>query len=36
VYSYLIVYDPVPRPIEILRIVHASRNIGRLLEEYKN
>lgn len=30
VYSYMIIYKPVPRPIEIVRIVHGSRDMGRL------
>ena len=30
--SYLIIYDPRPRPIEIVRIVHGSRDVGRLLQ----
>ncbi len=31
VFSYLIVYDPAPSPIEITRVLHASRDIARLL-----
>ncbi len=31
VFSYLIVYDPLPHPIHVIRIAHASRNIRRLL-----
>ncbi len=31
VLSYLVVYDPLPRPINVMRIVHTSRNIRRLL-----
>lgn len=31
VYSYQIIYKPTPRPIEIVRIVHGSRDMGRLL-----
>ena len=27
VFSYLIVYDPATRPIEIIRIIHGSREI---------
>jgi toxin ParE1/3/4 len=31
VHSYLIVYDPTPRPIEILRIIHGSRDLRGLV-----
>jgi antitoxin ParD1/3/4/toxin ParE1/3/4 len=31
VFSYLIVYDPVPRPIHIVRVLHASRDIAAIL-----
>jgi antitoxin ParD1/3/4/toxin ParE1/3/4 len=34
VYSYLIVYDPSPRPIRILRVLHASRDVARLLDNH--
>ncbi len=30
VFSYLVVYDPAPRPIAIVRIVHTSRDIEAL------
>lgn len=33
VYSYLIVYRPAPRPIGIVRVVHGSRNLGKLLSQ---
>lgn len=29
--SYLIIYNPAPRPIEIVRVVHAARDVPRLL-----
>ncbi len=32
VYSYLIVYDPAARPIEIVRIIHGNRNLGSILK----
>jgi toxin ParE1/3/4 len=32
VFSYLIVYDPAKRPIEILNVIHGSRDVGSLLE----
>jgi len=31
VYSYLIVYDPAKKPIEIVRVVHGARDISTLL-----
>jgi plasmid stabilization system protein ParE len=31
VYSYLIVYRPDSRPLEIIRVLHASRDVRRLL-----
>jgi plasmid stabilization system protein ParE len=31
VYSYLIVYDPAKRPIEILHIIHGNREIAAVL-----
>ena len=31
VFSYLIVYDPATRPIEIMRILHGSRNVSAIL-----
>jgi toxin ParE1/3/4 len=31
VISYLIVYDPATRPIEILRIIHGSREVSAIL-----
>jgi len=30
VFSYLIVYDPAPRPIDIVRIVHTGRDLKTL------
>lgn len=32
VFSYLIVYDPAKRPIEVMRVIHGSREISALLE----
>ncbi len=32
VFSYLIVYDPVPRPIQIVRVLHASRDVSAILD----
>jgi len=32
VYSYLIVYDPDIRPVEIFRVLHGTRNIGAILK----
>jgi toxin ParE1/3/4 len=31
VFSYLIVYDPARRPVEIVRVLHGRRDIGRIL-----
>lgn len=31
VYSYLIVYDPEKRPIEIVRVLHGARDIREIL-----
>lgn len=31
VFSWLIVYDPARRPIEIVRVLHGARNIERIL-----
>jgi toxin ParE1/3/4 len=28
---YLIVYDPAPRPIEIVRVLHGARDVARTL-----
>ena len=33
VYSYLILYKSASRPIEIVRIVHGSRDMARLLSQ---
>ena len=33
VFSYLIVYRPAPRPIGIVRVVHGSREISKLLSQ---
>ena len=31
VYSYLIIYNPATRPLEIVRILHGAQDIPRLL-----
>ena len=31
VYSYLIIYDPARKPIEIVRVVHGARDVETLL-----
>jgi plasmid stabilization system protein ParE len=33
VFSYLIVYDPTTHPIEILRVIHSSRDVSAILED---
>ena len=32
VYSYLIVYQPAPAPIQIIRVLHGARDITELLK----
>ena len=31
VYSYLIVYDPAPRPIRILHVIYGKRDVAEIL-----
>ena len=31
VYSYLIVYDPVTKPVQIMRVLHGMRDVEELL-----
>ena len=31
VYSYLIVYDPAPKPIQVIRILHGKRDIEAII-----
>ena len=33
VYSYLIIYDPQSRPIQVLRILHGARDVRALMDE---
>ena len=33
VFSYLVVYDPAKRPIEILNVIHGARDVPSLLDE---
>lgn len=33
VYSYLIIYRPESRPIQILRVLHAARDVRVILED---
>jgi len=33
VFSYMIVYDPAKRPIEILTVVHSARDVSAILED---
>lgn len=33
VYSFLIIYRPETRPLEVLRVLHASRDVRRMLED---
>ena len=32
-FSYMIVYDPAKRPIEIIRIIHGSRELSVILSQ---
>lgn len=31
--SYLIVYDPERRPVEVLRVLHGARDVERILQD---
>jgi plasmid stabilization system protein ParE len=33
VYSYLIVYQPETKPLQIVTILHARRDVGKLLKK---
>jgi plasmid stabilization system protein ParE len=33
VFSYLVIYNPTTRPLEILRVLHASRDVSAILED---
>src|SRR5262245_38250431 len=33
VYSYLVVYDPVSRPLTIVAVLHGARDVEQLLKE---
>jgi toxin ParE1/3/4 len=33
VFSYLVIYNPTSRPLEILRVLHASRDLAAILED---
>ncbi len=34
VFSYLVIYDPVPQPIRIIRVLHASRDLKTILSDH--
>jgi toxin ParE1/3/4 len=34
-FNYVIVYDPVSRPIQILRIVHGARDLPQILHNLR-
>ncbi|HZP82832.1 MAG TPA: type II toxin-antitoxin system RelE/ParE family toxin [Chthonomonadaceae bacterium] len=36
VFSYLIVYNPTARPIEIARVIHSSRAVSAILAQDRN
>jgi plasmid stabilization system protein ParE len=31
-FSYLIVYNPAPRPVHIIRVLHSSQDVAAILE----
>lgn len=31
-FSYLVVYDPTKRPIELIRVIHGARDVPSLLD----
>ncbi len=31
VFSYLIIYDPAPRPVQVLRVLHGARDLAAIL-----
>jgi plasmid stabilization system protein ParE len=33
IYSYLVVYRPETRPLEIVAVIHGARNVQRVLKE---
>jgi plasmid stabilization system protein ParE len=33
VYSYLIIYRPEARPLQVVRVLHGARDVRRILEE---
>ncbi len=33
VFSYLVIYNPASRPLEMLRVLHASRDVAAILED---
>lgn len=33
VYSYLIIYRPEARPLQVVRVLHGARDVQRILEE---
>ncbi len=34
-FSYLVVYEPATVPVTVVRVLHASRDVGRLLREMR-
>ena len=32
VYSYLVIYDPKTKPVEIVRVLHGMRNVEEILD----
>jgi antitoxin ParD1/3/4/toxin ParE1/3/4 len=33
VYSYVVAYDPRPRPVMVLRVIHGALDVGRVLKD---
>jgi antitoxin ParD1/3/4/toxin ParE1/3/4 len=34
VYSYLVIYRPEARPLQVVRVLHGSRDVRRILEDF--
>jgi antitoxin ParD1/3/4/toxin ParE1/3/4 len=33
VFSYLVIYNPSSRPLEVLRVLHAARDVATILDD---
>lgn len=36
VFSYLIIYRPETRPVQVVRVIHGARNVPMVIEESEN